>query len=576
MIPSKRASPFTRTKSFQNTQPRNGQQHSDQTTPFSKRPALARTTSSPFQVLSPSLKNIKNPFEKLALAPAAAFPETVPVKSAESPLDEDNLDDEALDPNKTLQMFSFSQPMAATATNDPGYDPLDSEEEDLLQEAKQGTEDEYPRPMPTRKPRLQEALEMSLNPNRSQTAKELQAPTLSNGTSKKTGSEYRTSESPPLDWAIKNSLSITSRDSLAWCDQGSTLDDTEALQHFLSGYTVPGKGVDAFVFNQDWSLSPRARLLSASYHWCYPANSPTVSQAQSISKMLKNAGNMSSTEKSNIVDLFSRSAEWKQAFTALYQSCRNGACPYFYYIGTSWTILFQHGSVSTSGKIEAVLTNSTPGLRKVLEEEEIKFARLPTMGGKVTIHSFSSKHDLERLDDNDSETTSASDKVPFQMPIKQELSDTLLFEGPVDVHGLFGYLLNLKTSYEDGYLYHSPTLIATVPFLHAALKRAQLSKCKIVSKPVEGTDRIQREFRVEIEGTLLPMSVQALHSVFVDQQPTGYTCIASSDARSHGLNMRPLVPDLSSDKTASGAFVSPKALDQLQYDRSVRLFSWLS
>ncbi|KAF9961277.1 hypothetical protein BGZ72_004198 [Mortierella alpina] len=289
--------------------------------------------------------------------------------------------------------------------------------------------------------------------------------------------------------------------------------------------------------------------------------------------MLKNSGNMSSVEKTNITDLFSRSSEWKQAFTALYQSCRNGACPYFYYMGTAWSILFQHGSVSTSGQIEAILTNSTPGLRKVLEDEDIKFLRLPTMGGKVTIHSLSSKHDLERLDDESESLT----KTAFQMPSKQELSDTLLFKGQVDVHGLFGYLLNLKTSYEDGYLYHSPTLIAAVPFLHAALKRSQMTKCKTISKHIEGTNQIQREFRVEIEGVLLPTSVQALHRVFQDQQqPTGYTCITSSDARSHGLNLRPLALDLTQVRNTNDTFVSAKALDHLQYDQNLRLFSWIS
>ncbi|CAO3568222.1 unnamed protein product [Mortierella alpina] len=576
MIPTKRASPFVRTKSFQQSQGRHAQGSTgSEGQPFPKRSALARTMSTPFQVLSPSMKTIKNPFETLSLTPdqtsstTTAATTTTNCSSPPTTTEDISPDDEALDPSRTLQMFSFSQ-SATNAVKDSLSDLQDSDDEELEPEVEPETVQDSTSHQPVRKPRLHEALEMSLNPNKPRLADELFAPATLDIATKRTGSEVKTSATSPLDWSLKSSLSITSRDSLSWCDQGTTLDDIEAVQHFLAGCASTGNHKSEG--QQSRPLSPRTRLLSASYHWSYPTNSPTVPQAQSVSKMLKNSGNMSAGEKTNITDLFSRSSEWKQAFTALYQSCRNGACPYFYYIGSAWSILFQHGSQSTSGQIEAILTHSTPGLRKVLDDEEIKFLRVPTMGGKVTIHSLSSKHDLERLDDESDSLT----RTPFQMPSKQELSDTLLFKGQVDVHGLFGYLLNLKTSYEDGYLYQSPTLIAGVPFLHAALKRSQLTKCKTISKHIEGTNRIQREFRVEMDGILLPTSVQALHRVFQDQQqPTGYTCISSSDARSHGLNLRPLVLGTGVRDTHD-AFVSAKSLDHLQYDQNLGLYSWIS
>ncbi|KAF9575592.1 hypothetical protein EC968_002528 [Mortierella alpina] len=603
MIPTKRASPFVRTKSFQQGQDRHAQGRTgSEGQPFPKRSALARTMSTPFQVLSPSLKTIKNPFETLSLTTTDQPPSTITTSSDSLPLtavEDEHLDDEALDPSKTLQMFSFSQAAAINA-KDSVNDLQDSDNEDLEQELEQEVELDTAHNsithQSTRKPRLHEALEMSLNelplscagckiftltfdhdnihqnPSKAHVADELLAPATLDIAKKRTGSETKTSTTLPLDWSLKSSLSITSRDSLTWCDQGTTLDDIEALQHFLAGCAFAGNHESRI--QQSRLLSPRTQLLSASYHWCYPTNKPTVPQAQSVSKMLKNSGNMTAGEKTSITDLFSRSSEWKQAFTALYQSCRNGASPYFYYLGSAWSILFQHGSVSTSGHIEAILTNSTPGLRKVLEDEEIKFLRLPTMGGKVTVHSLSSKHDLERLDDDELDSLTTT---PFQIPSKQDFSDTLLFKGQVDVHGLFGYLLNLKTSYEDGYLYQSPTLIAGVPFLHAALKRSQMTKCKTISKHIEGTNEIQREFRVEMEGILLPTSVQALHRVFQDQQqPTGYTCVTSSDARTHGLNLRPLAQDLNEAKNTHDAFVSAKALDNLQYDQTLRLYSWIS
>ncbi|KAG0228954.1 hypothetical protein BGX31_006370 [Mortierella sp. GBA43] len=199
------------------------------------------------------------------------------------------------------------------------------------------------------------------------------------------------------------------------------------------------------------------------------------------------------------------------------------------------------------------------------------------MTGKTTIHNFSSKHDLDNLDDHGVESGQVHDplKAPPTESLDQSFSNTLLFRGQLDVHGLFSYLLNMKTSYEDGFLYQAPSLMADVPFLHAALKRAQVTKCRVVSKPIEGTDKMQREFRVDIQGTLLPTSVKELCGILADQQRTnGFNCTAASDARSFGLNLRPLVPPKEEDPSKELALTSPRALDQLRYDGSLQEFAW--
>ncbi|KAI7817630.1 hypothetical protein BC939DRAFT_319251 [Gamsiella multidivaricata] len=498
-------------------------------------------------------------------------------------------------------MFSYSQP--ATVTSGTLNTPLQEEgDEDLEEEIDEDEPADIERSdsaanieqldhlslYPAR-PRLQEALEKSASKKNAQTTQELQAPELSSITSKKQGTEYKSSYSIPLDWTLRTSISISSPDTLAWCDQGSPIDEIKALHHFVSKprslqtNNTSSSNKSGSERGNDNTTPTRVLLLAATYHWIYPPNNPTIPQAQSISKLLKNTGNMSSGEKNGISDMFSRSTEWKQAFKALYQSFRNGACPYFYYVGTTWTILFLHGTTSLSGDLEAILTNSTPGLRKVLQEEDIKFERLPDVTRKTTIHNLSSKRDLENFDDNDPDTTkepNVTTATASQMD-DRDLSDALLFKGLVSVHGLFGYLLNLKTSYEDGFLYQSPTLIADVPFLHGALKRAQISKCRVVSKHIEGTDKMQREFRVDIHGTLLPTSTRELCNIFANQyrQSTGYTYVAASDPRSFGLNLRPLLAarELTSESTTSPSpYISPKAMDQMRYNHATKQFTWLS
>ena len=97
--------------------------------------------------------------------------------------------------------------------------------------------------------------------------------------------------------------------------------------------------------------------------------------------------------------------------------------------------------MSLSGKFEALLTNSTPGLWKALKDEgtptqpfetnacgqnsasgewlvliqtcpvcwpisiDIKYEQLENLGGKVAVHHFSSKHDLDHLEDQDEDET---------------------------------------------------------------------------------------------------------------------------------------------------------------------------
>ncbi|KAG0035359.1 hypothetical protein BGZ81_008957 [Podila clonocystis] len=577
MIPSKRPSPFTRAKSFQTSNARkNMDSKSGQDTsspPFAKR-TFARTMSSPFQVVSPTMASTKNPFEKLSQRSVFASPSSKGSASLPEEYSDLNIkengdsEDEIMDPNKTLQMFSFPQSSQPKADPDPeesdDEDEMNEEEEQphILDEKKPSPFDSLKR---TRRPHLQEALEMSLN-RKSAPAKELEVPTILTDSSKTSSTKYTKRSTAPLDWTLKTGMSITSPDDLSWCDQRSSSEDIAALQWFNS---------ERHQKHQTATTDPesaRRRLLAAVYHWTYPTNAPSTPQAQSINRLLKSATNMSASEKASISEMFSRSSEWKQSFTALYQSYRNGACTYFYYMSKSWTILFQHGSISLSGELEAILTYSTPGLRKVLRDEDVGFVQLPDITGVKAVHSFSSKHDLEGSEDDEPSEISNL-KGRSQIPKEKGLSDTLLFQGNAEVHGLFTYLLNLKASYEDGFLYQSPSLISSTPFLHAALKRAQISKCRVVSRPVEGSEKVQKEYRVEIQGTLLPVAVKVLWTVFTNRLATGCSFNATSDVRSHGLNLRPLLHESSSSDEGE-VFVGPKALDQLRFDKVSNEYEW--
>lgn len=214
-----------------------------------------------------------------------------------------------MDPNKTLQMFSFSQP--SLPKTDPEPEESDDEDEDvneegqpikeqLLDEKKPSSFDSQKR---TRRPHLQEALEMSLN-RKSVATKELEVPTILTEASKSSSTKYTKRSTPPLDWTLKTSMSITSPDDLSWCDQRSSSEDSAALQWFSS---------EQHQRSQTSTTDPesaRRRLLAAAYHWTYPTNAPSIPQVQSINRLLKSATNMTASEKASISEMFSRSSEW--------------------------------------------------------------------------------------------------------------------------------------------------------------------------------------------------------------------------------------------------------------------------
>ncbi|KAF9155019.1 hypothetical protein DFQ26_009863, partial [Actinomortierella ambigua] len=224
----------------------------------------------------------------------------------------------------------------------------------------------------------------------------------------------------------------------------------------------------------------------------------------------------------------------------------------------------------------------------------IFFEALPDIVGTVAQDHIGAKHDLDddgdedevgMIEDNDKDDSghaSISGKKSSSSERKSPtpLSNVLHFKGRMRVHALFDFLLNYRPEVEEERLYHSPALIASVPFLHGSLKRAQLSKSRQVSKQVPGTDRIERENRIDVQGIILPAQLKRLLELMATQQTnTGFTFQATSQPITHGVNLRPLA-EKGIDSQGGAAdgeqqpLISQRGQDQYGYDPSSKLFSW--
>ncbi|KAF9165012.1 hypothetical protein DFQ26_000734 [Actinomortierella ambigua] len=302
--------------------PRGGLPGSSTPTPPFKKPTLQRTVSSPFQVLNASIRTTRNPFERLASSPATA---SLPVNFTSmhgSGLEEDNDDDgdqvhseERDGDNKddsSLRLFSLSQPPSFRPSRpeelDSDYDTEVDDDHDG------GSEKDMLATLnhPTTRSKLHDALEQSLRASSITPIQELDLPSgPSDGRVRKDHMKIKTTLHLPLDWTLKSSLSLTSKDSFEWCDYGPVADEIDAL-HLFNKASLPATltTLPAVTEPTDETASSRVLVMSALYHWIYPVNAPDAVQARTIGRLLKNATNMSQKERGSIVEIFTRNSEW--------------------------------------------------------------------------------------------------------------------------------------------------------------------------------------------------------------------------------------------------------------------------
>ncbi|KAG0223759.1 hypothetical protein BGW42_005546 [Actinomortierella wolfii] len=298
--------------------PRGGPLGSSTPAPPFKKPALQRTVSSPFQVLSASVRNASSPFDRLSSPVTASLPVNFTSMQGTFLEDDDdsqnNSDDVSDDKNdSSLRVFSFSQPILSRPTRPEelgsDYDTEVDDDDDQDDSDGMTTSVNY-----NSQSKLHEALEQSLRSSTITPQEELELPNIPSESGKKSQSETKTTAHLPLDWTLKSSLSITSHDSFEWCDAGPVTDEIDAL-HLFNKISLPLPLPTSSLVATDSAepvcetASSRVQVMSTLHYWIYPANAPDAIQARTIGRLLKNAANMSQKERDSIVEIFTRNSE---------------------------------------------------------------------------------------------------------------------------------------------------------------------------------------------------------------------------------------------------------------------------
>lgn len=130
-------------------------------------------------------------------------------------------------------------------------------------------------------------------------------------------------------------------------------------------------------------MTPKQRFDQSLYHWVYPPTQNPPSHSALMSKILGKAESkpksLSQSEHADWEFYKEREEEWKVSFRSAYFTVKNGAAPFLYYVNSEFSVLFHYpnesqGQGSNGNSFKAVLSQSTPGLRKALARDGNTFA----------------------------------------------------------------------------------------------------------------------------------------------------------------------------------------------------------
>ncbi|KAJ7549899.1 hypothetical protein O6H91_07G073900 [Diphasiastrum complanatum] len=267
----------------------------------------------------------------------------------------------------------------------------------------------------------------------------------------------------PLDLSLKTSARFLSMKAFDWCQKSRTRMQCLALQ-------TESKRDFSTVDKSFKSDSLEVLFWQSLHTWVYPQSllPPSVLSAM-VSQEIGPEKNF----------LAQRRRAWEDSFCSLYHMFRNSLCSLFYLCAQSFVVLFIDGGICgrSMGTFSAYMTRSTRGLRRLLQEQDVRFS-MPLCKSEPEIATYEELQDLTEFEKTNPGQTRLVDSM---ITIDKSPKSLLAFLGKQNVHRLFNFLLNnrLMLNFTSADL---PTLYAPVPFHHASLTVPEV-RCKQIRLP---------------------------------------------------------------------------------------------
>ncbi|ELT98409.1 hypothetical protein CAPTEDRAFT_203669, partial [Capitella teleta] len=328
----------------------------------------------------------------------------------------------------------------------------------------------------------------------------------------------------PMDWSLKTKIRFLSDRPFQWCCPLKSSEEAKGLETFVKDEWVEGS-IGEDTLKQDFHA---CCMLWTHPHLPWLNLFPRMVPDGKIGK-----SNCLSKDEAALSAIQSM---WAESFTSLFQQLRAGSCPYFYVCTHQFTVLFRH----VNDEICAVLTPSTRGFRQSMLSEGIDFTmplnKKDKIGEKDHVESSPIEVPDEAKRGEDDETDESNslwlqdlglDKKQFKAlnperlqftkenwrEIDQHAESCVNVSTPQDTVALFNFLLNCRSCIANSgvQLGLPPTLLSPLPFKGAVLDSLQVRASAMMQDP--SRPDVQRRYRLEVSGALLPSNCQRLMQV---------------------------------------------------------------
>ncbi|KAK3585598.1 hypothetical protein CHS0354_036785 [Potamilus streckersoni] len=224
----------------------------------------------------------------------------------------------------------------------------------------------------------------------------------------------------PIDWSLKSKLRIVSTNSLQWCCQLRSLEESQGIHAFVQ------QEQSCTAVCSD--LDQRKEFQKSCMYWMHP-NLPWVSLFPRIVPETK-VSQITTFLMENDIQMKLR-ADWEESFTSVFHQLRSGLCAYFYLCTHLFTVLFL-GQMDSQSKMAAMVTPTTRGFRELLQNEGIFF----TMPLDKRILDKSRKESTENQGiETESKSEEAEDKDRTCAPKGEDINASAKEERDSDEEG---------------------------------------------------------------------------------------------------------------------------------------------
>ncbi|XP_057999688.1 uncharacterized protein LOC110650472 isoform X1 [Hevea brasiliensis] len=362
----------------------------------------------------------------------------------------------------------------------------------------------------------------------------------------------------PLDFTLKTKMRVTSSCSVNWIHRSIMCSVYNGMPQLSSQTSC---SIDGSSSGQ--SLTSQSLSSKVLHSWIYPQSTLPPSVISVLSSQ--------AAEGVEIDFLRKRQMGWEDSFRSLYYMLRKDICNIFYVCTSHFVVLFinSSGSGRTKNLCNAYISQSTRDLRSLLRKHDVYFS-MPLCHSNI---EQATTEDLVELSEIEKQNLGQTRRPTTLSDVDHSPQSLLAFCGNKNVHALYDFLLNYRSSLTFLSGVDVPVLYSPVSFQNAALSTPEI-RC-MEMKRVDHVAGSFKEFEVnngehiqgsssglrssiEIKDAYIPLWIICRVCALIRSEGKSFEASFITERTSIGLNV---ALETICEETDSGAVASKSLQD---------------